>query len=274
MLARLAPSSLLSRERPAADRAESREVVYDDHQLHLRWGRNGSVMDNATTSTRDPPVVTPESDQELAEQLVEGALGRGLEVDGPERVVDGADLRGAGDGARPKPLSQGRARSGSAYAFRTLGNTTTVGVMVERMTRASFEAGEPCPGCGVALQGQIVDLCQMEIDALESMRRGPIDPTGLFASHVANLRAERLVHDVGAQLAITQLGRRALTALRRDGERYTKQHGQCGAGRQRIAGGPLHCMKCCPPPPLSDSQIAQIATILRSPGNPKERTSR
>jgi hypothetical protein len=32
-------------------------------------------------------------------------------------------------------------------------------------------------------------------------------------------------------------------------------------------------MKCCPPPPLSDRQIAQIAAILRSHGSPKEPTS-
>lgn len=56
-------------------------------------GRKGSRMDNTTTSTVDPPVVTPESDEELAEQLVERARAGGLELTGPNGLLTGLTRR-------------------------------------------------------------------------------------------------------------------------------------------------------------------------------------
>jgi hypothetical protein len=136
--------------------------------------------------------------------------------------------------------------------------------MVDQLTRAAFEAGEPCPGCGVPWQGSLVDLCMMEVDALELMRAGPIAPADvLFDRHVDNLVALGLVRREDSRLAITSRGRKAAAALRREAKRWTDQHGNCRAGRHRIANGPTHCMKCCPPPPLSDQQIQEIAALLR-----------
>ena len=39
------------------------------------------------------------------------------------------------------------------------------------------------------------------------------------------------------------------------------QHGSSWKG----GGGPIHCSRCCPPPPLSPEQIAQISRILNPP---------
>lgn len=50
-------------------------------------------MDNTTTSTVDPPAVTPESDKELAEQLVERARSEGLELTGPNGLLTGLTRR-------------------------------------------------------------------------------------------------------------------------------------------------------------------------------------
>ena len=50
-------------------------------------------MDNTTTSTVDPLVVAGESDQELAELLVERARAEGLELTGPNGLLTGLTRR-------------------------------------------------------------------------------------------------------------------------------------------------------------------------------------
>jgi hypothetical protein len=112
-------------------------------------------------------------------------------------------------------------------------------LMVEQLTRAEFEAHQPCPGCGVPWQGSLVDLCKLEVDALEMMRAAPIYPDSLlFERHVENLLALGLVRWETNRLGITRRGRTAAAALRREEARWENGHGRCRAGRQRIAGGP------------------------------------
>lgn len=44
---------------------------------------------------------------------------------------------------------------------------------------------------------------------------------------------------------------------------FRRQHPHCHAGRHRVGDGPMHCLACCPPPPLDISQLAQIAQMLK-----------
>jgi hypothetical protein len=44
-------------------------------------------------------------------------------------------------------------------------------------------------------------------------------------------------------------------------EEFRLRHPQHGSSRT-VGGGPIHCSRCCPPPPLSPEQIAQISRIL------------
>ena len=72
----------------------------------------------------------------------------------------------------------------------------------------------PCPGRGARWQGSLVDLCKMEVDALELMRAAPVSPEGLlFDRHVRNLLVLGLVRREGELLGITQRGRRAAASL-------------------------------------------------------------
>ena len=50
-------------------------------------------MDNTTSSTVDRPVMAGETDQELAEQLVERARAEGLELTGPNGLLTGLTRR-------------------------------------------------------------------------------------------------------------------------------------------------------------------------------------
>ncbi len=45
-------------------------------------------------------------------------------------------------------------------------------------------------------------------------------------------------------------------------EEFRLRHPETGGG------GPIHCSRCCPPPPLSPEQIAQISRILNPPPPP------
>jgi len=45
-------------------------------------------------------------------------------------------------------------------------------------------------------------------------------------------------------------------------EEFRLRHPQHGSS-WTAGGGPIHCSRCCPPPPLSPEQIAQISRILR-----------
>ena len=47
-------------------------------------------------------------------------------------------------------------------------------------------------------------------------------------------------------------------------EEFRLRHPEHGSSRT-VGGGPIHCSRCCPPPPLSPEQIAQISRILNPP---------
>lgn len=47
-------------------------------------------------------------------------------------------------------------------------------------------------------------------------------------------------------------------------EEFRLSHPEHGSSRT-VGGGPIHCSRCCPPPPLSPEQIAQISRILNPP---------
>ena len=47
-------------------------------------------------------------------------------------------------------------------------------------------------------------------------------------------------------------------------EEFRLGHPQHGSS-WTAGGGPIHCSRCCPPPPLSPEQIAQISRILNPP---------
>jgi hypothetical protein len=114
-------------------------------------------------------------------------------------------------------------------------------LMMEQLTRAEFEAGQPCPGCGVPWQGTLVDLCKLEVDALEMMRAAPIDPDGpLFERHVQHLLAIGLVRWETERLGITRRGRTAAAALRREEARWDEGHGRCRTPADRWWSDALH----------------------------------
>lgn len=45
---------------------------------------------------------------------------------------------------------------------------------------------------------------------------------------------------------------------------HRAQHPEIHAHAHAVDNGPLHCGLCCPPPPLTPSQVARIAAILRA----------
>jgi hypothetical protein len=47
-------------------------------------------------------------------------------------------------------------------------------------------------------------------------------------------------------------------------EEFRLRHPQHGSS-WTAGGGPIHCSRCCPPPPLSPEQIAQISRIVNPP---------
>ena len=47
-------------------------------------------------------------------------------------------------------------------------------------------------------------------------------------------------------------------------EEFRLRHPQHGSSRT-VGGGPIHCSRCCPPPPLSPEQIAQISRFVNPP---------
>lgn len=49
-------------------------------------------------------------------------------------------------------------------------------------------------------------------------------------------------------------------------ERYKRDHSACGSHRHSVSGSlTTHCGKCCPPPPLSPTQRADVARIFSAP---------
>lgn len=44
---------------------------------------------------------------------------------------------------------------------------------------------------------------------------------------------------------------------------YNEVHGECHSARHSVSGSlTMHCMKCCPPPPLSPTQLEKISALL------------
>lgn len=91
-----------------------------------------------------------------------------------------------------------------------------------RLTRAELEAGVPCRGCGLPI-----------IDDLEP-----------FPALMHLTDAQRLEYDAAEK-------------------EYLERHGDCHAHRWSMGGSrTTHCGYCCPPPPLSERQIADISRIM------------
>lgn len=94
------------------------------------------------------------------------------------------------------------------------------------LSRAELEAGELCRGCGQPLLDGLGGWYPLKLNQLTPEQRAEYD------------RADVLFRD---------------------------RHGDCRSHRWSLSGHrATHCGYCCPPPPLSDRQIEQIAQILSS----------
>lgn len=49
-------------------------------------------------------------------------------------------------------------------------------------------------------------------------------------------------------------------------ERFAEAHAGCGAGRFRVGSFSItgHCLRCCPPPPLSPGQLRDVQSLMES----------
>lgn len=96
---------------------------------------------------------------------------------------------------------------------------------VPSLTYEEYRAGTPCPGCGRPYRDE---------EPWESRGTTSMTPT------------ER-------------------TRYEAEQRQYKALHGSCGSHRHSVSGSlTTHCGRCCPPPPMSPSQIEQIARILGS----------
>jgi hypothetical protein len=92
------------------------------------------------------------------------------------------------------------------------------------LSRAELEAGEPCRGCGQPLLDGLGDW--PPLNQLTPEQRGDYEQADA---------------------------------------RFRERHRDCRSHRWSMAGHQsTHCGYCCPPPPLSDRQVEQIAQILSS----------
>jgi hypothetical protein len=105
-----------------------------------------------------------------------------------------------------------------------------------RLTRAEFDAGHPCRGCGVPWQGNLIQLFLNDLRMLADLSEGHAPEPGLKAP--TSLLEKDLVSQEPDGIEITPTGRRALIEHRREESRFTSAHGDCLAGRQSIAGSP------------------------------------
>jgi hypothetical protein len=95
---------------------------------------------------------------------------------------------------------------------------------VPQLSYEQYRAGTPCPGCG-----------RPYVDAEPFENKGTM--------HFSD--AERARYDV-------------------EQTRFKGAHGACGSHRHSVTGSlTMHCGKCCPMPPLSPTQIAQLGALLR-----------
>ena len=142
--------------------------------------------------------------------------------------------------------------------------------MAKRLTWEQLQASAPCPGCQRPLRGTRPDLVGLAVDVLRRGLHAPVTEGAWEAE-----RGIRLALDAGEFLRHTGEGWVTTDA----GAEALRQHDEdldwsaCHAdaldvhertASWRIAGGPVHCGFCCPPPPLSPEQIARVVENLRS----------
>ena len=102
---------------------------------------------------------------------------------------------------------------------------------VTPLTFEQYEAGAPCPGCGHAYR-----------DA------EPFEFKGTM--HLSDHERER--YDA-------------------EESRFKDEHASCRSHRHRVGGSlTTHCGKCCPPPPMSASELERIRKLISSPTPPHE----
>jgi hypothetical protein len=142
-------------------------------------------------------------------------------------------------------------------------------MMELRLTWEQFSAGEPSPGCGRPYRGSRIELPGVAVQLLEAGEEsGMVDPAltvqaePLRAQMVEELLTAGCVKQAPNGLVITDRGRGVL-ADRREDEAFLARHRDCHAHRHGVAGGPVHCGHCCPPPPISPEVLAKIAVLLR-----------
>lgn len=101
-----------------------------------------------------------------------------------------------------------------------------VGCDVPMLVWEEYAAGAPCPGCGRPYRDE-----------------KPWDFRGTM--HLTD--EERVRYEA-------------------EQERFKQDHGDCHAMRHSVSGSlTTHCGKCCPPPPLSTTQLKEIGRIFASP---------
>lgn len=106
-----------------------------------------------------------------------------------------------------------------------------VGCDVPMLTWEQYAAGAPCPGCGRSYRDD-----------------EPWDFRGTM-----NFTDEERARYEAEQ------------------DRFEQDHGECHAMRHSVSGSlTTHCGKCCPPPPLSPTQLKEIGRIFASPPPPQD----
>jgi hypothetical protein len=74
-----------------------------------------------------------------------------------------------------------------------------------------------------------------------------------------------LLDGVGDWPPLSELTREQRAEYDRAEAAFRERHADCRAARWSLSGHrSVHCFYCCPPPPLSDQQIEQIARIFSS----------
>jgi hypothetical protein len=205
----------------------------------------------------------------------EYARWREWSMDAPERLVL-LELQGKGwvmvrrdDGERERIRTTDLAGPFDAVQRQYEARKAEHQRMMElRLTWEQFSAGEPCPGCGRPYRGSRVELPGLAVQLLEAGEEsGMVDPLSIEAEPLRARMVEELltagsVKQTPNGLVITGRGRGVL-ADRREDKTFLTRHRDCHAHRHGVAGGPVHCGHCCPPPPLSPEVLAKIAVLLR-----------
>jgi hypothetical protein len=94
------------------------------------------------------------------------------------------------------------------------------------LTYGEMHAGAPCPGCGLPLVDQV----------------------------------ERPWRDKGTMYYSDE----DRTAAEAETAAHQERHGDCHAASWTMGDGPLHCDRCCPPPPMSPKLLDWTIRFYRS----------